>query len=170
MKSILFLKTVDIVVYPENFDTAVAAWEKMLGAKAIPMKPEYNPQGKAKAAHIGLPPGEYACHAVGIFTPTDEPAEDNERMRQHLAKHGEGVFLLAWMVDDLDKAQAEARAEGFPLAWDAPKDYAPHATRRPQARRPRSVAQRRVRRGHLAQRGERRRAAPEQLVELGRAF
>lgn len=124
MKSILFLKTVDIVVYPENFDAAVAAWEKMLGAKAIPMKPEYNPQGKAKAAHIGLPPGEYACHAVGIFTPTDESAEDNERMRDHLKKHGEGVFLLAWMVDDLDKAQAEAQADGFPLAWDAPKDYA----------------------------------------------
>lgn len=124
MNSIRFLKTVDIVVYPENFDTAVAAWEKFLGAKAIPMKPEYNPEGKAKAAHIGLPPGEYACHAVGIFTPTEEPAEDNERMWRHLEKHGEGVFLLAWMVDDLDKAQAQARADGFPLAWDAPKDYA----------------------------------------------
>lgn len=124
MKSITFLKTVDIVVWPQNFDKAVAAWEKLLGEKAIPMKPEYNPGGKAKASHIALPAGQYACHAVGIFTPTEGAARDNDHLRKHLEKHGEGVYLLAFMVDDLDKAQAEARQDGFKLGFDKPQDYA----------------------------------------------
>lgn len=124
MKSIQFLKTIDLVVWPENFESSVAGWERLLGEKAIPMRPEYNPDGKAKAAHIPLPKGEYACHSIGIFTPTDEAAEDNDRLRRHLEQHGEGVWLLAFMVDDIKKAQQEAREEGFELAYESEQDYA----------------------------------------------
>jgi 4-hydroxyphenylpyruvate dioxygenase-like putative hemolysin len=123
VKTIRFLKTIDIAVHPQNFDAAVARWEKLLGEKAIPMDPAMNPGGKSKAAHIGLPKGEYSCHCIGVFTYTDERAPDNDHLREHLAKHGEGVILLAFMVDDIDQTQVQARAEGFPLAYAQPERY-----------------------------------------------
>lgn len=124
MNTIKFLKTVDLAVQPENFERAVAVWERLLGEKAIPMKPEFNPGGKSKAAHIPLPKGEYSCHSIGIFTYTDEPAPDNERLKDHLQKHGEGVLLLAFMVSDIEKAQTDARQAGFSLAFESAERYA----------------------------------------------
>lgn len=124
MKSVRFLKTIDIAVRPENFLAAVSHWERLLGERAVPMTAEMNPGGKSMAAHIPLPQGEYACHSIGIFAPTEAPAPDNDRLRQHLAAHGEGVILLAFMVDDLPRAEAEARADGFPLAFDSAQRYA----------------------------------------------
>jgi hypothetical protein len=123
MKAVKFLKTIDIAVHPHNFDAAVARWERLLGDTAIPMDPSMNPGGKSKAAHIGLPKGEYACHSIGIFTYTEAAAPDNDRLRRHLAEHGEGVILLAFMVDDIEEADQQARADGFPLSYAKPERY-----------------------------------------------
>ena len=123
MKTVRFLKTIDIAVHPQNFDAAVARWEQLLGDKAIPMDPIMNPGGKSKAAHIGLPKGEYSCHCIGVFTYTDEPAPDNDRIRAHLDKHGEGVTLLAFMVDDIEQTEIQARADGFQLAYPSAERY-----------------------------------------------
>lgn len=123
MKTIKFLKTIDIAVHPENFKSAVAHWERLLGTAAIPMKPEMNPGGKSIAAHIPLPQGEFACHSIGIFAPTEGTAPDNDRLRQHLAAHGEGVILLAFMVDDIVASEEQARADAFPLSFESAQRY-----------------------------------------------
>ncbi len=123
-----FMKTIDVAVADRSsLERSVAAWEKLLGFKAIHMKPEYSPPGGVDAYHVPMPTGTYACHAIGVFMPTGDNGDNpvgGRILKEFIRDHGEAAFLLSFMVDDTHEAQRWLEAKGFTFFYREPLRYA----------------------------------------------
>ena len=128
MRHLQFIKTIDVAVRDKaSLDFSVATWEKLLGADAIEMKPEYSPAGGVSAFHVPMPTGELACHSIGVFLPTNDEDVNpvgGSNLKDFMEKHGESTFLLSFMVENVEEAQAYFEGLGFKFFYDEPVRYA----------------------------------------------
>ena len=96
-----------IVVRVKDLDEGLRDYEGKLGMKAS-AAPEDKPElGMRRAI---LPLGD-----SGRFIELAEPLGDDGAIARSLARHGEGLHLVALAVDDVARAAAEMKANGARL-------------------------------------------------------
>ena len=98
------LDHVDILV--KDWEAAIEQYKKILDTDKV-IYGEDAPGRGYKMAHIEFGNGQF----INIITPTD----DTGPWARHLARHGDGIYLFALTVDNLDQTAEEMRARGVRL-------------------------------------------------------
>lgn len=93
-----------IVVRVKNLDESMQDYETKLGMKAS--------KGPEDLPHLGMKRAVLPLGESGRFIELAEPIGDDGAIGKALAKHGEGLHLIALAVDDLAAATAEMKANG----------------------------------------------------------
>lgn len=96
-----------IVVRVKDLQQGLADYEAKLGLKASKGPEERPDLGMRRAV---LPLGD-----SGRFIELAEPLDEDGAIARSLARHGEGLHLVALAVDDLAAATAEMKANGARL-------------------------------------------------------
>ncbi len=89
---------------------AIDAWRQLFDLRA---EPPARPEGthmELTFLPVGDPDGDH------MFLELVQPTTDDHRVARHIAEWGEGMFSLAFEVDDLDAAVRELRAKGGTIA------------------------------------------------------
>lgn len=96
-----------VVIAVKDLDESIAQFEKVYGVKAT---------------DVGEPPGAGFRNAYFRFGPSYlelvAPTNESGPVGRRVAASGEGVYLLAMQVDDLEHAVAELRTSGVRLVGD----------------------------------------------------
>ncbi len=96
-----------LVLAVQDSEPAISAWAETFDLRA---EPSVRPEG----THM-----ELTFLPVGgdhTFLELVRPTTDDHRVARHIAERGEGMFSLAFEVDDLDAAVRELRAKGGTIA------------------------------------------------------
>jgi hypothetical protein len=93
----------------------------ILGMDAFPMPDDADPSGQLVAGHFPVG-GINALGIMGIKGGVD--AHPRNDLAQNLKANGERIFLLGFLVDDIDQQVADLRDAGITPAYDAPVPYA----------------------------------------------
>jgi hypothetical protein len=100
---------------------AIADIKKLLGMDAYPMPDDADPSGQLEAGHFPVG-GINALGIMGVKGGTDAHPEND--LGQNLKEHGERMFLLGFLVDDIDQQVLDLRDAGVTPAYKAPVPYA----------------------------------------------
>jgi hypothetical protein len=100
---------------------AIADVSAILGMEAFPMPDDADPSGQLVAGHFPVG-GINALGIMGIKGGVD--AHPRNDLAQNLKANGERVFLLGFLVNDIDQRVADLRDAGITPAYDAPVPYA----------------------------------------------
>lgn len=112
----LFNKLHHLCIVVHDIDKAQAYYESIgIG----PWAP-YPPLTEYEELEVPSKPGFLSlkyrfCNLPNIQLQLCEPGADPSPQRNHLDRHGEGVFHIGFEVDDADAAEAQARAQGLPV-------------------------------------------------------
>ncbi len=115
---------IDIVV--RDLDRAIPFFRTILGTDPIDTSEIGADQGEVRAAHFPAPgPGKEGVHSIGLFQlTTDAPKTlTGKRIKKFLDEHGEGVCLIGFQVDDIDKTQRSFEEQGLQFIKPVPDDY-----------------------------------------------
>lgn len=93
-----------IVVRVKDLEQSMKDYEEKLGMKAS--------KGPEDLPHLGMKRAVLPLGEAGRFIELAEPLGENGAIGQALAKHGEGLHLVALAVDDLASATAEMKEKG----------------------------------------------------------
>ena len=102
-----------VAVAVRDLDAAVDGYRRMLG-----VEPDYEPGDGANRAWFRFP-----NMALELIAPTGEGGA-GDRLRTQLEAHGEGVWLLAFAVDDIDAAARLLSRRGIRGAPMGPPTHA----------------------------------------------
>ena len=100
----------------------------LIGTEPIPMPEGADPSNSMDAVHytIGEPSesGVGGLYSVGLMTPRGAPMGPiPQAIHDCLRAHGDGSFLIAFLVNDLDEQIEHLRALGISLCYDEPMRY-----------------------------------------------
>ena len=93
-----------IVVRVKDLDQGMKDYEEKLGMKAS--------KGPEDLPHLGMKRAVLPLGDSGRFIELAEPLDDDGAIGRALAKHGEGLHLIAIAVDDLAAATEDMKAKG----------------------------------------------------------
>jgi catechol 2,3-dioxygenase-like lactoylglutathione lyase family enzyme len=93
-----------VAIAVEDFDAAVDGYRRLLGRE-----PDLEPGGGAKRAWF-----RFSNTALEIIAP-DGAGAAGDRLRAQLAAHGEGLWLMAFAVEDLQAAAQLVTRRGLPV-------------------------------------------------------
>lgn len=93
-----------IVVRVKDLDQGIKDYEEKLGMKAS--------KGPEDLPHLGMKRAVLPLGDSGRFIELAEPLDDDGAIGRALAKHGEGLHLVAIAVDDLAAATEDMKAKG----------------------------------------------------------
>jgi methylmalonyl-CoA/ethylmalonyl-CoA epimerase len=96
-----------IVVRVKNLEQGMRDYEAKLGMKAS--------KGPEELRRLGMRRAVYPIGDAGSFIELAEPLGDEGAIARSLAKHGEGLHLVALAVGDVKAAAAEMKAKGARL-------------------------------------------------------
>jgi methylmalonyl-CoA epimerase len=96
-----------IVVRVKNLEQGMRDYEQKLGMKAS--------KGPEELPRLGMKRAVFPIGDAGSFIELAEPLGTDGAIGKSLAKHGEGLHLVALAVGDLKKAVAEMKAKGARL-------------------------------------------------------
>jgi len=118
------LYVIDIVVH--DLDAAIESYSAFLGVDPIDTSAVSDPSGEVRSAHFPAPGEGKGIHSVGLFQLTTDTAQTagGKRLQQALERRGEGVFLIGFLVDDINRAQKELEGRGFSFVDPEPHTYA----------------------------------------------
>ncbi len=93
-----------IVVRVEDLDQGMRDYEDKLGMKTS--------KGPDDMPELGMRRAVFPLGDSGRFIELAEPLGEDSAIARSLARHGEGLHLVALAVDDLAEATAEMKAKG----------------------------------------------------------
>ncbi|MGH6967178.1 MAG: VOC family protein [Phenylobacterium sp.] len=93
-----------VAIAVEDFEAAVDGYRRLLGRE-----PDLEPGGGAKRAWF-----RFSNMALEIIAP-DGPGPAGDRLRAQLAAHGEGLWLMAFAVENLQAAAQLITRRGLPV-------------------------------------------------------
>ena len=96
-----------IVVRVRDLDQSMRDYEQKLG-----LKPS---TGADEMPHLGMKRALFPLGDSGNFIELAEPLGEDSALGRSLARHGEGLHLVALAVDDLAAATAEMKENGAKL-------------------------------------------------------
>ena len=99
-----------VVIAVKDAAPVIDAWRRLFDLRA---EPSIRPEGthmELTFLPVGDPDGDH------MFLELVRPTTDDHRVARHIAEWGEGMFSLAFEVDDLDAAVRELRAKGGTIA------------------------------------------------------
>lgn len=96
-----------VVVRVRDLDQGMRDYEDKFG-----LKPSKGPEDLPR---LGMRRAVFPVGVDGRFIELAEPLSEDSAIGRSLARHGEGLHLVALAVDDLAKATAEMKAKGTRL-------------------------------------------------------
>ena len=114
---------IDLLV--RDLDKAVAFFRAIMGVNPIDTTGVGSGVSEFRAAHFPAPGEGVGVHSIGLFQlTTDDPkTPEGIRAKQRLEKHGEGVSLIGFTVDDIDATQKELESKGIQIRDPKPLSY-----------------------------------------------
>ena len=115
---------IDIIV--RDLDRAVEFFRMVLGVDPVDTSEIGSDQSELRAAHFPAPgPGKEGIHSIGLFAlTTDDPKTPAGRhVKEHLDRHGEGVSLIGFQVEDIEETQRELEKKGLQFINREPVAY-----------------------------------------------
>jgi len=100
-----------ICIAVKNLEVARKVWEPLMG-KSKPDDEYIDEPEKIKVARYYL--GEVGCELMESTTPDGDVAKFIER-------HGEGIMLISFNVDNMREAMEELKGKGYPFIGGARK-------------------------------------------------
>jgi methylmalonyl-CoA/ethylmalonyl-CoA epimerase len=107
------LKQIDhIAIVVQDLDAALGVYRDVLG---LPLeRVEEVPAEKAKVAFLPLPEGDGEVELV-------QPTADDTGIARYLAKRGEGMHHICFVVDDIQAAMGTMAASGLQVLEEEPR-------------------------------------------------
>ena len=96
-----------IVVRVNDLEAGMRDYERKLGMKSA--------EGPKEIPRLGMKRVVYPLGDSGNFIELAEPLGEDSAIGRSLARHGEGLHLVALAVDDIAEAAAEMKANGANL-------------------------------------------------------
>lgn len=115
---------IDLIV--RDLDAAIDYGRKVFGCNPKATSGVGPGVGEFRMAHFVAPGNGTGVHSVGFFQlTTDDPqTESGKAMKAFLEKHGEGVCLIGFTVDDIDEVQRTMIERGLRFRSAEPQSYA----------------------------------------------
>jgi predicted enzyme related to lactoylglutathione lyase len=113
----------DIAV--RDLDEAIGNYKALFGVDPIDTTSITGSGGEVRSVHFPAPGEGAGIHSVGLCQLlTDDPQTvGGKRLKKALDTRGEGIFLIGFLVDDIDKAQDTLEARGFEFIDKEKIDY-----------------------------------------------
>ncbi|MEO7657954.1 MAG: VOC family protein [Sphingomicrobium sp.] len=113
----------DIIVH--DLDDAIKNYKALFGVDPIDTSSITGSDGEVRSVHFPAPGDGAGIHSVGLFQlTTDNPkSESGKKLKKALDTRGEGIFLIGFLVDDIDKAQDTLEARGFDFITKEKTEY-----------------------------------------------
>ena len=110
---------VDIAV--RDLDAAAETFSKILGIDGVRMDPAMDSSGELDGVHFAVG----GINALGLMTYKGEPdAKSRNYVSRFLAKYGDGIYLVGFLVPDLEGHTRELAERGINLMLPKPAPYA----------------------------------------------
>jgi catechol 2,3-dioxygenase-like lactoylglutathione lyase family enzyme len=110
---------VDVAV--RDLDAAAATFSDLLGIEGVRMDPAMDPSGELDGVHFAVG----GINALGLMSYKGEPdPKSRNYVSRFLARHGDGIYLVGFLVDDLEAHTAELASRGVELMLPKPAPYA----------------------------------------------